>query len=136
MLKAIFDDGLKKHAGDEGFNSFFVDLFDDIQVVAAEPGDFNVEIVVDEFEFLAERDESFVLAQEATKDIAELEDDAARVIGVKADEGGNCIERIEQEVGVDLAGQGVHASCEEELLVTLEVDFDASVVPNFQGRSD
>jgi len=72
VFQTVFDDGLQQHAGDEGFESFFVDLFDDVEVVAAEAGDFDVEIVVDELEFFAERDESLVFAQEAAQDVAEF----------------------------------------------------------------
>src|SRR5580704_6801007 len=53
VFQAIFDDGLEKHAGNEGFEGFFVNLLDNIEVVAAEAGHFDIEIVVDEFEFFA-----------------------------------------------------------------------------------
>jgi hypothetical protein len=96
VFQAIFDDGLEKHAGDEGFEGVFVDFLDDIEVVAAEAGDFDIEIVVDEFEFFAQRHERFVLAEEATKNIAELEDDPARVVRIEADERGDGIERVEK----------------------------------------
>jgi len=100
VLEAIFDDGLEEHAGDKGFESFFVDLLDDVEVVAAEAGDFDIEIVVDEFELFAQGDESFVLAQEAAENVAQFEDDAAGVIGIEADEGGDSVERVERKCGL------------------------------------
>jgi hypothetical protein len=42
-------------------------VLDDVEVVATEPGDFNVEVVVDEFELFAQRDKSFVFAQQPAK---------------------------------------------------------------------
>jgi len=42
---------LKKHARNESFESVFVELLDDFKIVAAEAGDFDVEVVVDEFKF-------------------------------------------------------------------------------------
>ena len=134
VLEAIFDHGLQKHAGDKGFESFFVDVLDDVEVVAAEAGDLDIEIVVDEFELFAQRHKGFVLAEEAAKNVAELEDDFAGVIGVEADERGDGVERVEKEMGIDLAGERVHAGFEEKLLVALEVHFDAGVVPDFQRR--
>jgi hypothetical protein len=136
VLEAIFDHGLQEHAGDESFESFFVDVFDDVEVVAAEAGDFDIEIVVDEFELFAQGHKGFVLAQEAAKDVAELEDDFAGVIGVEANERGDGIERVEKEVGIDLAGEGIHAGFEQELLVALKIHLDARVVPDFERCGD
>src|SRR5271165_4737101 len=136
VFQTVFDDGLEKHAGDEGFERLFVDLLDDVEVVLAEAGDFNIEIVVDEFELFAQRHEGLVLAKETPQDVAELEDYFARVIRIETDEGGDGVQRIEKEVWVDLAGERVHARFEEELLVTLEIHFDARVVPDFQRRGD
>jgi len=136
VLEAIFDHGLQEHAGNEGFESFVVDVFDDVEIVAAEPGNFDIEIVVDELELFAERHECFVLAQQAAKNVAELEDDFARVIGVEADERGDGVKRIEKEMRIDLAGEGVHAGLQKKLLVALEVHLDARVVPDFERGGD
>ena len=48
MLQTIFDNGLQQHTGNERFQSVFVEIFDDVEVIAAEAGDFDVEIVVNE----------------------------------------------------------------------------------------
>src|SRR5580692_2032801 len=44
VFQAIFYDGLEKHAGDEGFEGVFVDLLNNVEVVTAEAGDFDIEI--------------------------------------------------------------------------------------------
>ena len=85
VLETIFDDGLQEHAGNKGFESVFVEFLDDFEIIATEAGDFDVEIIVDEFEFFVERNEGFVLAQQATQNIAEFEDDAAGGVGIEAD---------------------------------------------------
>ncbi len=131
VFETILYDGLEKHAGDEGFEGFVVNLLDDVEVVAAEAGDFDIEIVVDKFDLFAERDESFVLAEEAAEDVTELEDYTASVVGIETNEGGDGVERVEKEMRIDLAGEGVHAGFQEELLVALEVHLNAGVVPNF-----
>ena len=132
VFEAIFDDGLQKHAGDEGFERFIVDVLDDVEVVAAEAGDLDIEIVVDEFELFAQRHKRFVLAEQTAENVAELEHHAASVIGIEADERGDGVQRIEKKVRIDLAGERVHARFEQELLVALEVHLDARVVPDFQ----
>src|ERR1700688_1876476 len=136
MLEAIFDDGLQEHAGNEGFESVFVELLDDFEIVAAEPGYFDVEIVVNEFKFFVKWNKGFVLAQQAPQNIAEFQDDAASGVGIEADQSGDGVEGVEEEMGIDLAGERVHAGFEEQLLVALEIHFDASVVPDFQRRGD
>src|SRR6202040_3063073 len=134
--EAIFDDGLQKHAGNEGFESVFVEFFDDFEIVAAEAGYFDVEIVVNEFEFFVERNEGFVLAEQAAQNIAELQDYTASGVGIEADQGGDGVESVKEEMRIDLAGKGVHAGFKEKLLVALEIHFDASVVPDFKRRGD
>ena len=98
MLQAVFYHGLQQHAGDEGFEGHFVDFFDDVQIVVAEASDFDVEIVVDKGEFFTQGHKGFVLAQQAAEDVAELQHDAAGGIGVDADERGDGVERVEEEM--------------------------------------
>src|SRR6476646_3669548 len=136
VFQAILDDGLQKHARNEGFKRFFIDVFDDVQIIAPEPGHLDVEIVVDKLELLAQRNECFVLTQQPPQNIAELEYHAARVVGIEADERGNRVEGVEKEVRVDLPGKRVHARFQEKLLVPLEVHLDARVVPDFKRRGN
>ena len=136
MLDGIFDHGLQQHAGDEGFESVVVHFLEELKLVAAEADDFDVEIIVDELELFAQRDEGFVLAQEAAKNVGKLQDDAAGHVGIEADERGNGVERVEKEMRIDLAGERVHARFQQELLIGFEVHLDARVVPNLDGHGD
>src|SRR5580704_10038200 len=110
VLDGIFDHGLKQHARDKSFESLVVNFLEDLKLVAAEANDFDVEIIVDEFELFAQRDEGFVLAQEAAKNVGELEYYAAGHVGIETDERGDGVERVEKKMGIDLAGERVHAS--------------------------
>jgi hypothetical protein len=132
VFEAVFDDGLEQHAGDEGLERVFADFFHDVEVVFAEAGDFDVEVVVDERELFAKRDEGFVFAEETAKNVAELQNDAAGGVGVHADQSRDGVEGVEEEVRIDLAGEGVHAGAKEQLLMALEIHFDARVVPDFE----
>src|ERR1700693_2806875 len=136
VLDGMFYHGLKQHAGDEGFESLVVNFLEDLKLVATEANHFDVKIIVDEFELFAQRDEGFMLAQEAAKNVGELEDYAARHVGIKTDERGDGVERVEKEVGIDLGSERVHARFQQELLIGFEVHLDARVVPNFDGHGD
>ena len=69
MLDRVFNHGLQQHAGDKGVERLFVDLLEDLQLVAAEADHFDIEVIVDEFEFFAQRHKCLVLAQQPPQDI-------------------------------------------------------------------
>ena len=126
--------GCKQHAGHEGLQRVLVHVLEDLQIIAAEAGHFDIQIIVDKVELLLQRHEGFVLAQEAAEDIAQLQDHHARLIGIVANQRRDGIERVEQEMRIDLAGERVHARLEQQLLMLLEVHLDARVVPNLDGN--
>ena len=134
VLDGIFYHGLKQHAGDKSFESLVVNFLEDLKLVAAEADDFDVEVVVDKLEFFAQRDERFMLAQEAAENVGELEDHAASHVRIETDERGDCVERVEKKVGIDLGSERVHARFQQELLIGFEVHLDARVIPNFDGH--
>ena len=105
VLDGIFDDRLQQHAGNESFERLLVDFLEDLQLVAAEANHFDVEIVVDELELLAQRHERFVLAQQPPQNIRKLQHHAAGHVRIEADQRRDGIERIEQKMRIDLAGQ-------------------------------
>ena len=134
VLDGIFHHRLEKHAGNEGFESVLVNFLKNLQLVAAEADHFDIEIIVDEFEFFAQGDKGLMLAQEAAQDIGELQDHAAGHVRIETDERRNCVQRVEKKMRIDLAGERVHARFQEKLLVLLEVHLDARVVPDFYGH--
>jgi hypothetical protein len=136
VLDGVFDHGLKQHAGNESLESVFVNFLENLQLVAAEADYFDVEIIVDEFELFTQRDERFVLAQQAAQNVGQLQDHAARHVRIETDQRRNCVERVEKEMRIDLAGERVHARFEKELLILLEIHLDARVVPYFYGHGD
>jgi hypothetical protein len=72
VLDRVFDHGLKQHAGNESLQSVLVNFLENLQLVAAEADHFDVEVIVDEFELFAQRDEGFVLAKQAAQNVGKL----------------------------------------------------------------
>src|SRR5208283_2352229 len=103
VLEAVLHDRLQQHAGNEDLQGLGADLLHDIEVVAAKARHFDVQIIVNEGKFLAERHKGFVLAQQTPQNVAQLQDHAAGAVRVNADQCGNCVERIEQKMWIDLA---------------------------------
>ena len=74
----------------------------------------DFEIAPEEFEFLAQRDLLHVAAiQRAAEQFAEADDHAVGRVGILVDERGDGVERIEQEVRIDLHAQGLQAGLDE-----------------------
>src|SRR6516225_11572050 len=130
VLQAVLDNGLKQHAGDKGIERMVIDLFHDLEVVLAEAGDLNVEIIIDKRELLAQGHKSLVLPKKPPQNVAQLQHDAPGRVGVYANERRDRVQGVEQEVRVDLASERIHPGAEQELLVSLEVHLDACVVPD------
>ena len=57
VFDRIFHQRLEKHGGHQHLQRFRLEFFDDTKLVAAEAHDFDVEIVVNEFDFFAQRHE-------------------------------------------------------------------------------
>src|SRR5262245_11660924 len=103
VLEAVLHHRLQQHARNERLQRLVVDFLDDLEVVLAEAGHLDVQIVVDELQFFFERNEGFVFAQDAAQDVAEFEHNAPRSIGINPYQSGNGVERVEQKMRVDLA---------------------------------
>ena len=109
-----------------------LDFLDNVETVFAEARNFNVEVIIDERELFTKRDKGFVFVKKAAENIAKFKDNAAGGVWIHADQRGNGVEGVEKKVGINLAGQGVHAGAQKELLVALEVHLNTGVVPNFE----
>src|SRR6266403_2795487 len=136
VLQTIRHTRLEEHAGDKSFERFFAELLDDFEIVAAEAGHFDVQVIVDELELFAERHKRLMLAKEAPQNIAQLQDHAAGRIRINAEQRRNGVKRIDEKVRIDLAGERVHSGFPQKLLMAFEVHLDARVVPYFQRGSD
>ena len=88
MFQAIFHNRLQQHAGHERFHRRIVNVLHDFQVFAAEAGHFDVQIVVNELQFLDDYLDievaRFMLAEQPAKDVAQLQDHPPRRVRVKA----------------------------------------------------
>jgi hypothetical protein len=82
--------------------------------VAAEAKLFDFEVSADDGEFLLERDEGVVVAEEVAKDVGEVEDGLACALSIGGDDAVEGIEGVEEEVGVDLGLEGAEFGLGEE----------------------
>ena len=69
VFDGIFDHGLEQHTGNEGIERLGIDLLKDLQLVTAEADHLDIQVVIDEFQLIAQGDERFVFTQKATKDV-------------------------------------------------------------------
>src|SRR4029077_1019035 len=76
VLQGIFDNRLQEHARNERIERVLVNLFVNHKVVAPEPCDLDIQIVVDKIEFLLQGQKRLVLAQKPPQNIAQLDDHA------------------------------------------------------------
>ncbi len=136
VFDGIFDHRLKQHAGDESFKAIVVNVFENLKLVPAETDDFDVEVVVDEFQLFAQRTKVSCLRKRRRRMLESLRTTPRAMSGSKRMKRGDGVERVEKEVGIDLGGERVHASFQQELLIGFEVHLDARVVPNFYGHGD
>ena len=97
---------------------------------------FDVEVLVDRLELLAQRDEVIGAAHQPAQQARELRDEHARRVGLRADERRDRRQRVEQEVRVDLAGERFDLGREQQLLLFLQPVLDAGVVPDLDRRGD
>jgi len=56
VLDAVLDQRLKQHARNHGFQRRRIEIFDNLELVAPKAHHFNVQIIVDELDFLAQGD--------------------------------------------------------------------------------
>src|ERR1019366_5899816 len=86
VLESVFDDGLQEHAGHEGIERMLLDLLMYLKVVAAEPGDLDVEVVVNEIEFFLQWYNGLMLPQQPPQNVAQFDDHDASHIRIVADQ--------------------------------------------------
>ena len=102
----------------------------------AEADDFDGEVVVCEGELVAQRDGGVVVAQERAKNVGELDGHLACELGLDADQRGDGVECVEEEVGIDLAAERVKARLKEEAALLIELEFKAERVPDLEHDAD
>ena len=67
VLDGVLHQRLKQHGRNHHFEGLWIQLLDDSQLVAAEAHHFDIEIVVDEFHFLAQRNKGIAAVEQAPK---------------------------------------------------------------------
>ena len=113
VLDRVFHQRLQQHARDHGVQRRDFDFFHHPQFVATETDHFNVEIVVDEFQFFPQGHKGIAAVEQATQDVGQLDDQLAGRVRIEAHQRGDRVQRIKKEMGIDLILQRLHAGMEQ-----------------------
>jgi len=84
VLDAVFDQRLQQHARDHGFEGHRIEILHHLELVPSKAYDFNIQIIVDELHFFAQRDKRIRAVQQAAKNGREFQDHLPRRIGIEA----------------------------------------------------
>lgn len=113
MADGIFEEGLEEEGGDGGGEAILGDGFGDGEAVA-EADFFDIEVTSGEVEFLLKSGFGGIGGGEGeAEEIGEAGEHFIGGFGVAMDEGGDGVEGIEEEVGVELHAEGLESGLGE-----------------------
>src|SRR5258707_13887967 len=125
VFDGILHQRLQQHARDHDIERSGIEFLHYPQLVLSETYDFNVQIVVDEFHFFAQRYEGFAAVQQAPQDVRQLDDHLARRIWIETYQRRNRIQGVKEEMRVDLVLQRLHTRVQKQALLLLQLDLRA-----------
>lgn len=109
VLDGVLDEGLEEECGDGQGQERRIDVPFDAKPVA-EAHLFEVEVAVEELEFLAERGgEVFAAVEGMAEEAGELHEHRVGGVDVPVHEGADAVEGVEEEVRVELHPEGMKA---------------------------
>src|SRR5665213_1548629 len=135
MLDRVFDQRLQQHTGHYDRQSVFRDLLHHAQLLS-EPDHFDVEIVIREGKLFFERHERVAVFKQDAQDIRQLHDHLARQLWLGPNKRGNRVERVKQEVRVNLALQRVEMRLYQQAALLFQLPLGADGVPYLQRNAD
>src|SRR5438093_4177767 len=104
VLDGILNNGLQDHARNHVPERVVVNLFFDLELVLSKADDFDIQVIVDKLELFPQRDKVFMALKQLSQDMRKLDDDGSSLGRIRANEGRNRIQGVEQKVGVNLIG--------------------------------
>ena len=109
MLDGVFDEGLEQEGGDGQGQEGGIDVPFDAEAIA-EAHLLEVEVAVEEFEFLAQGGREVLAAVEGmAEEAGELHEHRVGGVDIAVHEGADAVEGVEEEVGIELHPQGVES---------------------------
>src|SRR6266852_2239044 len=135
MLYAVFAQRLQQHARHQHIQALRVHLFFKTQLLA-KPRDFDRQVILDKVQLIAQRTQILVLAQQAPQDARKLQHHETRLMRIGPNQRGYRIQGIEQEVGIDLAGERLQPRLHEQPLLFLQLVLIARVVQDLERQHD
>src|SRR5262245_27359042 len=129
MLNRVFDQRLEDHAWHHEIERVRRKILAHAQLWP-ETHHLDVEIFVDGFDFLPQRDEVLLAAKQPPQQCGELVDQRARRFRFRPDERRDRCQRVEQKVWIDLTLERFNLRRKQQLLLLLQAVFDARAVPD------
>src|SRR5215469_6666151 len=102
VLDRILNQRLQQHARNHDIERGRIKLLHHPQFLPAKADDFDIEIVVDEFEFFPQPSKCLTAIQKAPENGRQFKDHVASSVGIEAHQRRNGIEGIKKEVWIDL----------------------------------
>ena len=136
VLDGILHQRLQQHAGHHDVERSGIQFLPHPQLVAPEANHFDIEIVVDELHFLAQRDKGVTAVQQAAQDVRQFDDHDARGVRIEAHQRRHRVQGVEQEVRIDLVLQRFHAGVQQHALLLFQLDLNADAVPDLEFNAN
>src|SRR6185437_9034661 len=133
VLDAVFHQRLQQDGGNYDVQRFRIKILIDAKLVAAKAHDLDIQIIVNEFNFFAQLHKLIMLAQQPAQDFGKLQNQFAGAVGIKAHQGGDRVECVEQEMWINLALQGVQSGFQKQALLLFQLHLNACEVPDLNG---
>ena len=136
MLDAVLDERLQQDAGHQNLERARIDLLFHAQLVGAEADHLDVEIIVGKLQLLAQRNVGVMVLEQGAQNVGQLDGHLAGQLRLAAHQRGDGVERIEEEMGIDLALQGVKAGFKQQPLLLFKRHLDAQRIPDLERDAD
>src|SRR5689334_17103933 len=129
MFDGILDNGLKNHARNQAVKRPGVDIFLKFELLT-ESDHLDPEIVIYKRNLLAQRRNILGFAQKSSQDLGEPVNQRPRAIGIEPDQGRNRVQRVEQEMWIDLICQCNQASLSQAHMLKFELLLRTEAAPD------
>src|SRR4029453_11172409 len=133
VLDRVLDKRLQQHARNDDVERVWADLLDHLQLWT-EADDLDVQIFIDGLELLTKAHEMIRASKQPAEQPRELGNQHPGRLGLRSNQGRDRRQGVEQEVRVDLVGERLDSSREQQRFLFLQPVLDPRVVPDLDWR--
>src|SRR5437868_2150034 len=136
VLDGVLYQRLQEHGRHHDLQRLRVQFLDDPQFVSPKAHHLDVQVVIDKLDLFTQGNERIRTVQQPPQNGCQLDDQLARRVGIEAYQRRYRIQRIEEEMRIDLILQRHHAGLQKQSLLLLQFDLDSHAIENLQLRPD